>query len=169
MARLTRATGRPATRDDSARRRRDAARGDATTARRRTTARTKRSLRDDSLSKWARELVPTLSAHADDPALGLTLDALGRGADAATATVREVATAVARQASTIDARIFDRLPEEAGRQSMGEVWAKINSSGASGTGSGGREPRALPSLPSLPTMNFMQLTTALALGGRRGG
>ena len=142
-------------------RRRDAARGDATTARRRTTARTKRSLRDDSLSKWARELIPTLSAHADDPALGLTLDALGRGADAATATVREVATAVARQASTIDARIFDRLPEEAGRQNMGEVWAKINSSGASGTGSGNGL-RELPSLPSLPTMNFMQLTTALA-------
>ena len=100
-------------------------------------------MRDDSLSKWARELVPTLSAHADDPALGLTLDALGRGADAATATMREVATAVARQASTIDAKIFDRLPDEAGRQSMGDVWAKINSSGASGTARG-RE----PSLPS---------------------
>ena len=42
----------------------------------------------------------------DDPALGLTLDALGRGADAATATMREVATAVARQASTIDAKIL---------------------------------------------------------------
>jgi len=123
-------------------------------------------MRDDSLRKWARELVPTLSAHADDPALGLTLDALGRGADAATATMREVATAVARQASTIDAKIFDRLPDEAGRQSMGDVWAKINSSGASGTARG-REP-SLPSLPSLPTMNFMQLTTALALADAGG-
>jgi len=145
----------------------DSSRGDAMTraaTRRRATtddAEDETIARDDSLSKWARELIPTLSVHADDPALGMTLDALGRGADAATATVREVTTAVARQASTIDARIFDRLPEEAGRQNMGEVWAKINSSGASGTGSGNGL-RELPSLPSLPTMNFMQLTTALA-------
>lgn len=81
--------------------------------------------------------------------------------------MREVATAVARQASTIDAKIFDRLPDEAGRQSMGDVWAKINSSGASGTGSGNGL-RELPSLPSLPTMNFMQLTTALALADAGG-
>jgi hypothetical protein len=74
--------------------------------------------------------------------------------------VREVTTALARQASTIDARVFDRLPEDVGRQNMGEVWAKINSNGTA------REPGTtgtkMLSLPSLPTMTFMQLTTALA-------